>query len=71
MEALSWRQTDVCTIKNAGNAEGKPLAGAKAVWTPLHCALPTSGVSTDIQGVVYAMKQDFSKDIVFLAQVAR
>lgn len=49
----------------------KQLAGAKAVWTPLHCALPVSRVSTDTKGVVYAAKQDFSKGIVSLAQVAR
>lgn len=71
MKALSWRETEVCTIKNGWNAEGKQLAGAKAVWTLLHCALPVSGVSTDRQGVEYAVKQDFSKGIVFLAQVAR
>lgn len=71
MKALSWRQTEVCTTKNAWNAEAKQLKGAKALWTPLHCALPISGVSTDIQGVEYAVKQDFSKGIVFLAQVAR
>lgn len=49
----------------------KQLAGAKAVWTPSHRALPVSRVSADIKGVVYAAKQDFSKGIVFLAQVAR
>lgn len=71
MKALSWRQTEMCIIKNAPNAEGKQLAGAKALWAPLHWALPISGVSTDMQGVEYAVKQDFSKGIVLLAQVAR
>ena len=51
--------------------KGKQLAGAKAAWTPSRRPLPVSGVSADTKGVVHAVKQDFSKGIVFSAQVAR
>lgn len=51
--------------------KGKQLEGAKAVWTPLHCALPASRVSADTKAVLYPATQDFSKGIVFSAQEAK